>query len=641
MTARRSPHSIRQKLFAGMLFTTMLALLIFAAAIIVYDLRDYRERTLEDLATQSELIALTTAPALQFDDPALAAEGLRSLRVRPQILSAAIYNARGTLFATFSPDEGSPPFPALPEGAGHHISGSRVVSFHRIVENNEILGTVYIEARYLLYQRLQEYSAVVVCVMLIALVIAMLLALRLQRQVTGPVQGITSVARQVVEQRNFALRAEKITDDEIGYLAEAFNDLLCEVQTRSTALEVSNRELQAQIHEREQATEALAASERRHRTLLNALTAVVWTADADGGFDTNQPPWQAYTGQQPEQYRALGWLDSIQRSDRPRFEAAWSRARAERSELSCELQLWHAASQRHRYVRLNAVPLCDERGTLLEWIGTADDIDDNHRAAEQIHQLNADLENRVAVRTAELERANNELEAFSYSVSHDLRTPLRAIDGFSQALLEDYGAQLDDTAQDYLRRVRAGAQRMGRLIDDLLKLARVSRAEINAEVIDLSHIAGEILDELRAGEPERDVSVRMTTGLTAAGDPHLMRIVLENLLNNAWKYTGKRRHAEIEFGMRLQNGQPCFFVQDNGAGFDMTYSGKLFGAFQRLHDNKDYAGTGVGLATVQRIIHRHGGRIWAKAAVDEGAAFYFTLPMTRDHHNAYKTDSAG
>lgn len=227
---------------------------------------------------------------------------------------------------------------------------------------------------------------------------------------------------------------------------------------------------------------------------------------------------------------------------------------------------------------------------------------------------------------AQLEVANRELEAFSYSVSHDLRAPLRGIDGFSQALLEDYADRLDEDGRSHLARVRAGAQRMGQLIDDLLKLSRVTRMDLNREPVDLSALTREIARELRDRDPERPVEIAIAPGLTATADARLLRVVLENLMGNAWKFTGGRRDARITFGHAVQDGVSAYFVQDNGAGFDMQYAHKLFGAFQRLHDAREYSGTGIGLATAQRVIHRHGGRIWAQAAPDKGATFYFTLP---------------
>jgi signal transduction histidine kinase len=222
--------------------------------------------------------------------------------------------------------------------------------------------------------------------------------------------------------------------------------------------------------------------------------------------------------------------------------------------------------------------------------------------------------------------ANQELEAFSYSVSHDLRTPLRGIDGFSQALLEDHADHLPPEGQNYLRRIRAAAQRMAELIDDMLRLSRVSRGEFHREPVDLSAIVHSIVADLRLADTARQVEVRAQGDVSASADPRLIRITLENLLGNAWKFTSKTRDPVIEFGVREDAGERVYYVRDNGAGFDMKHAARLFGAFQRLHTDKEFPGTGVGLATVQRIIQRHGGRIWVDAAVGRGATFHFTIP---------------
>jgi signal transduction histidine kinase len=247
--------------------------------------------------------------------------------------------------------------------------------------------------------------------------------------------------------------------------------------------------------------------------------------------------------------------------------------------------------------------------------------EERRSAEEQMKALNL----KLAHDNAELDAVNRELESFSYSVSHDLRAPLRAIDGFSQALKEDYSDRLDAEGLGYLNRVRQAAQRMGMLIDDLLRLAHVTRTEVVREEVDLTDMADKVFQELQRTAPDRHVVANVAPGLKALADGRLMRVALDNLLGNAWKFTDRRDPARIELGVETIGGERAYFVRDNGAGFDMAYAGKLFGAFQRLHDAKDFPGTGVGLATVQRVIRKHGGRIWAQARPNEGATFYFTL----------------
>lgn len=271
-------------------------------------------------------------------------------------------------------------------------------------------------------------------------------------------------------------------------------------------------------------------------------------------------------------------------------------------------------------VEISLSPLQTDDGLLV--ISAIRDVTAQRRAEAEIQKLNEQL----ARRARELEATNSELEAFSYSVSHDLRAPLRSIDGFSQALLEDYEEVLDAQGQDFLRRIRAATTRMGELIDDLLRLSRITRAEMTVEDVDLSQMAREIVVRLQKMTPQREVHVVIEEGLVARGDRQLLRVLLENLIGNAWKFSAKQSEARIEVGARQDEEHGCvFFVRDNGAGFDMTYADKLFGAFQRLHARSEFDGTGVGLATVQRVITRHAGRVWAEAEVGKGATFYFVL----------------
>lgn len=258
--------------------------------------------------------------------------------------------------------------------------------------------------------------------------------------------------------------------------------------------------------------------------------------------------------------------------------------------------------------------LRDPAGRLQGFSKVTRDLTERRHAEEETKRQNA-----------QLEAANRELDAFGYSVAHDLRAPLRAIDGFSLAILQDFQDQLPAEGAKYLQRIRAGAQRMAQLIEDLLKLARISRYEIVRNEVDLSNLAREVTSQLQTSHPDRQVRVSIAPDVVVTGDRNLLRIVLENLVGNAWKFTSGQPRAEIELGVKNSDAERVLFIRDNGPGFDMEHAGKLFGVFQRLHRDNEFPGTGVGLATVQRIVHRHGGRIWADAAVGKGATFYFVL----------------
>ncbi|HJH32552.1 MAG TPA: hypothetical protein C5S50_10375 [Methanosarcinaceae archaeon] len=278
----------------------------------------------------------------------------------------------------------------------------------------------------------------------------------------------------------------------------------------------------------------------------------------------------------------------------------------------------------HIYIRKDIITYNDQiRSLMFIVIGfmVAELSDKVSKGEKELRKSHEKLKHNAV----ELATINEELVAFNYSVSHDLRSPLRSIDGFSQALLEDYTDKLDAQGKDYLTRVRVASQKMAQLIDDLLNLSRMTRTEMQREVIDLSALAQGIASEFQNREPERHVEFVIAEGMEVNGDKRLLMVVLENLLGNAWKFTGKHPEARIECGVTQVNGKPAYFVRDDGAGFDMTYADKLFGSFQRLHGTTEFPGTGIGLATVKRIVHRHGGLVWAKGEVEHGATFYFTL----------------
>jgi signal transduction histidine kinase len=481
MTAPRT--TIQRKLVIAIMLTSTTALVLAGAVLVAREAVSLRALLGTELSTRAAILAANSTAALAFRNPEDARQVLSALRTDPSVVAAALYDDRNRLFATYPSGAVPPLVPREP--AGRLAEKERLVVTQTVDEGGKTLGTLYIKTDLRELNRgVQAHALVVLCAVLGSIGVAFALSTWLQRRISQPVLALAETARAVSEGKDYSIRAKVVSDDELGLLAGAFNDMLAEIQGRDTALRTSEGRL-------------------RH--------------------------------------------------------------------------------------------------------------------------LNAGLEQRVAARTAELQTSNKELEAFSYSVSHDLRAPLRAIDGFSKALLEDCGDALGETGTLHLDRVRNAAKHMGLLIDDLLNLARLSRAELRRAPVDLGVVGKEIAASLAEGQPERQVSFVVAPNLAAEGDAQLLRVVLDNLLRNAWKFTSKRPNARIELGQTGTNGKRVFFVADDGAGFDMAHANLLFAPFQRLHRQSEFEGTGVGLATVQRIIHRHGGRLWAEGAVGNGATFYFTL----------------
>ncbi|HVH68612.1 MAG TPA: PAS domain S-box protein [Gemmatimonadales bacterium] len=369
------------------------------------------------------------------------------------------------------------------------------------------------------------------------------------------------------------------------------------------------------LSERQRAEEALRISEEQFRTLALTANDAIISADSRGHITYFNPGAERMFGYPAEEVSGQPLTVLMPERLREQHRAGVARylATGEPRVVGSTVELVGRKRDGSEFpVELSLASW--KRGAEVAFTGILRDIS-RRKAAEAA----------LASYAAQLEAANAELNAFAYSVSHDLRAPLRSLDGFSQALLEDHADKLDPKGKDYLQRVRQASQRMAQLIDDLLNLSRVTRREIQLESVDLSALAHDVAADLQRNEPSRAVEFTIAPALVVRADRGLMRVVLDNLLGNAWKFTGKRPRAHVELGVTNHDGHPAYFVRDDGVGFDMAYADKLFGAFQRLHGVAEFAGTGIGLATVQRIIHRLGGRIWAESAPGRGATFYFTL----------------
>ncbi len=373
----------------------------------------------------------------------------------------------------------------------------------------------------------------------------------------------------------------------------------------------------------EERTRELQQSQEQYRRIVETSHEGIWVTDTEYQTTFVNARMAEMLCTSVEELRAASPTDFV--SDSSQHLIAPNRERRQRGMKDQYEFTFRRKDGSDLFTIVAATPLINESGDNIGTLSMVADITERKQAEAEILKLNAELEERVAERTAQLSMVNRELEAFSYSVSHDLRAPLRTMDGFSRMLMEKYADQLDDQGLHYLKRIRAGSDNMAHLIDALLHLSRVSRTELRFDSVNLSELARAITTDLQEQYPDRAVDCVIEDGLTVEGDKELLRAALSNLFNNAWKFTRKQPQARIEFGITHTGGRQAYFVGDNGVGFDMSYAGKLFGAFQRLHRAGEFEGTGIGLATVERIIHRHGGQIWADAAVDHGATFYFTL----------------
>jgi PAS domain S-box-containing protein len=631
--------SISKKMTWTNMLVSGAALLLACASFIGYDLVSFRGAAVYNLSIQAQIAGSNAVSALLFDDQNSAEKTLSALRASPNIISAGSLTLNGQPFAAYSRDGGGkiPVLPALPAGQPetYRFGDGAVVLVRSIVFEAKPIGTIYIESgTEALYARLKLYGEISAIVLAVSLLMALLISPIFQRQIAGPITQLAEIAQLVSRDKNYSVRAAPANSrDEISVLVQAFNGMLSQIQERDGALQRAHDELEQRVEERtseltranelltqevserKQTEEALRQSEERFRLMVSDVKDyAILMLDPDGRVAS----WNA-GAERTKGYRA----EEIIGEHFSRFYPAEER-QSGRAALALQTALeqgryedegWRVRKDGSRFwADVVVTTLRDKTGQLRGFCKVTRDVTDRKRNEELLR-----------LQYAQLETANKELDAFSYSVSHDLRAPLRGIDGFSQALLEDYGDKLDAPGQDYLQRVRTAAQRMSALIDDLLNLSRVTRSEIRREKLDLSAVVRSIADELQRGTPTRNVTFVITDGLTVNGDSRLLRVAIENLLGNAWKYTSGHPCARIEFGLDQSNGQPAYFIRDDGAGFDPRYSDRLFGAFQRLHALTEFPGTGIGLATVQRIIRRHGGEIWADGAVEKGATFHFTL----------------
>ncbi|MFC4161281.1 PAS domain-containing protein [Chitinimonas lacunae] len=594
---------LRRKLLLALWLASSAALLLASLLTLAYELATFQPRLARELGVKAELLSLNLHAALSFNDAEVARETLSTLQALPEVGGACVFTKQGQLFARYSPrPDATCNWHAELTHTPLHFTEHQLWFTRPILSGPVLVG--YLQIQYdlpSLGSRLAEYAVVLALVLLAVGLLSLLLAGLLRRLISDPLMELGALARTVSASDDYSRRAAVDRRDEIGWLAEALNHMLDKIGQRDAELRASHATLQA---------------------VIDNTTAVIYVKDLDGRF--------ILVNRQFETLFHTNRQGVLGRTDRDLFPAQFAeeyrRNDQEVMQSREPLQFEETALQEdgeHTYLSVK-FPLTTADGQVSGICGVSTDITERKRDEAKQARYRDELEAAVRARTRELESANTELKAFSYSVSHDLRAPLRTLDGFSLMLAEDYADRLDDRGRDYINRLRRAAQRMSDLIDAMLLLSKVANAGLKRELVDLSAIASSISDDLRNESPQRPIEFEIAPDVKALADRQLIQIVLRNLLENAWKYSAYSEPSRITFGV-IDDGERIYFIRDNGAGFDMAYSNKLFQPFQRLHKAEEFSGTGIGLATVQRVIQRHNGRIWADSQPGCGSTFFFTL----------------
>ncbi|HVV00495.1 MAG TPA: ATP-binding protein [Verrucomicrobiae bacterium] len=599
--------SIKGKVVMLMMLTTVIVLVLTVVLFVFYDLFSYRQGLVRNLTTTASITAENSTAVLSFQNEEDAERILSALKADPHITEAALYDLKGNLFARYPAQTPINRFPLVPRQPGHYFENGYLIMFMPAVEKGKQSGTLYVQSDLgAVAQRLHLYLGIALLVLCGSVIFALVVSNALQRRITNPILALVNSARVVSERADYSLRVPKTSEDELGALTDAFNNMLEQIAAQTVALR---------------------DSEEKRRLAAEAARMGTWDWDLKAHRMAWDPMMHLLFGLAPGTFKGSDedFLALIVEEDRPAARQAIAKALQQKQILSMEFSVDWPDGSRHVLV-LRGRAFLSEIGEPERLRGTALDATERRKAEEEVRKLNAELETRVQERTAELTAANQEMEAFTYSVAHDLRAPLRHIDAFSRILVEDFGLELPEQAQRYLENIRNGSKNMSRLVDDLLNLARIGRQELRRQPVSAETLVADVVKDLQSETANRAIEWKIHPLPVLQCDPGLMKQVFTNLISNAVKYTRPRAIANIEIGSSQENGKTAVFVRDNGVGFNMKYADKLFGVFQRLHRAEEFEGTGVGLATVERIIRKHGGKVWAEAEPDKGATFYFTVP---------------
>jgi signal transduction histidine kinase/HAMP domain-containing protein len=597
---------IKRKLSFVIVLTCTLVLSLASAAFFGLEYLSSRNELLNTVRTLGAIVADNSTAALAFQNRTDAERTLKFLQADPRIVYAALFDSAGNFFVGYGNPAHQPT--ALPE-PGFRFTNGELIYIQLVETNDDVLGKLLIRASMAQSRaRLRSYLLVTGLILGLSFFAAWICARILRRGIAQPILDLAEITRAVSGSNNYAIRANKHGNDELGELSDSFNRMMERIQAAHTELRASGERLGLALEAGRIGTWAW--NLRTNRVYWDEYVPPLLGIGREG----LAPFWEALVAR-------------VHPDDRERVKLSQEAREAEGSDLSLSFRVVCGdGSLRYLACRGRVARESDGSRSLL---GVLIDATTARRAEEEVRRLNEELEARVAQRTEELAQANRDLEAFTYSVSHDLRAPLRHVNGFAQMLEEQFHSVMPADARRLLSRIQAGAKHMGNLVDDLLRLARVGRQELTFQKCLIRPLVEQVIAEIRLETEGRVIEWSLQDLPDVEGDPGLIRQVFTNLIANAVKYSRDRAVARIEIGSTIDPPLRVFWVKDNGVGFDMRYVDKLFGVFQRLHRVEEFEGTGVGLAIVQRIVQKHGGRVWAEGTVGQGACFYFSLPLQR------------
>lgn len=596
---------IRTKLKLVIMLSSAFSIILVFAGFYIYEKITYRQLLIDDITTTGDIIAENINAALAFQNSTDAKRVLNSLSSQPHIIAAAVYDANDELFVKYTKENMNVVFPVKPDVKSYTFEDDALIAYKPIFLNQKI-GTIYLKMDLIgQEERFQSYIQIAALVLISSLLITYLLALFLEKNLSAPVINLTNTVQKVSEKQDYSLRATKMTNDEIGFLADSFNNMLSEMQENYSNLKQTN--------------EALQQAEKRYRTTLDNMMEGCQIINFNYKliYINDAAVKQIHKSRQELVGRTI--MEIYPGIEKTEFFIHLKKCLEERSAHYLENDFTYSdgSSGWFQYA-LEPVP----EGVFI----LSTDITKERKLNEELIKHKEHLEDIVAERTAELKAANKELESFSYSVSHDLRAPLRHINGFTDILLKRIKNNLDEKDLRYFEHITDSTKKMGILIDELLVFSRMGRTEMKREKIDLNKLISDTISNLNQDTDGRNIKWEIEKLPEVKADPTMLQLVYQNLIGNALKYTRYRDVVEISIGSKKDDKDYIFFVSDNGVGFNMKYKDKLFGVFQRLHHSDEFEGTGIGLANVHRIITRHGGKTWAESEIDKGATFFFSLP---------------